>query len=99
MQSDAIILDRDQLVMLAVIVCWKYQGAAGQWDASQGVGTVASNLPSWHIVGMELYIAANFIFGMMAYLELQAVGQESAKQACSHIVQIHILAFPPKQYL
>ena len=29
----------------------------------------------------------------MAYLELQAVGQESAKQACSHIVQIHILAF------
>ena len=30
MQSDAIILDRDQLVMLAVIVCWKYQGAAGQ---------------------------------------------------------------------
>ena len=43
----------------------------------------------WH----GTVIAANFIYGMMAYLELQAVGQESAKQACSHIVQIHILAF------
>ena len=51
MQSDAIILDRDQLVMLAVIVCWKYQ---------LGSEMPVKVLVQWHrichpgIVGMEL---------------------------------------------